>query len=589
MNAEPTPALPKTERIPLRIAGHTFHVSRFSFLLAMGVLVGAVTALVSVGFRLAAVKGEEWLFPYHGQAGQSEVISLAALRRLLMPVVGGLICGVTLFRIGRFKGVHGVPEIMQALALGRSHLEPKMLVPPALATVTLATGGSAGPEGPIAEIGSVAGSLLGRWAKVPPKMIKTLIGAGVAAGIAGVFNAPMGGLFFAVEVILRDYEIASFTPIAIASVTSSVIVQALLGDKMAIQFPQLHIPGRELLFFAVLGLVCGGLSLLYVHALGWAARWMRKLGGPLWLRPALGGLLMGVIGVFFPNAMGEGYDWIRQVIVGHGAVGVLLALLVIKIVATGITLGSGNPGGSFAPAVFIGVMSGAVLGRVLAGAGWVASAQPYAVMGMAGLITGALGAPITAILITLRHTQYMSDILLPVMTTVAMSAYVMQAGSNVTVYTREFLSRGIDLDRARRRDPLSLVKVEAVMRRGGFEELPAALTVDHALERLKDSAARWFVVRETGGAYAGIVSLHEMRLAIDEEALGRLLLVAEITDGLLPRLNAGMSLKQALLRFNETEAEALPVFEAERKGAKFVGVLSRQDALSAYCEVAEMA
>lgn len=582
---------PPGSLIKITLFGRTFVISRFTLLMVMGGIVGAATALVTVVFRLSAIRGEQLLFPFYGEPGRFRLFSLAALQRLCMPAVGGLICGFLIFKIGKYKGTHGIPAILRSMAMGQSFFKLRMAIPSALATITLATGGSAGPEGPIAEIGSITGSVLGRSIGVPQKLNKTLIGAGVAAGIAAVFNAPVAGIFFAVEVILRNYEVASFTPIAIASVVASVITHAFLGDKMAVNMGDLHVlrPEHELLFFAFFGLLCGLASIVYVRGLSLCHRGIGKLAIPLWLKPALGGLAVGLIGLFLPQIMGEGYEWISNVIAHPPGIVLLLLLLSFKILATGITLGSGNPGGSFAPAVFVGVMGGAAFGAFTTRMGWTDSAQPYAVMGMAGLISGAMGAPITAIMITLRNTAYRTDILLPLMTTVALCVYVVQRWRLGSVYTHDMLRSGLDLDRARQTDPLSLIKVSSINLVNNFEELPGSMKVCEALERCKRSLSRWFLVRDAHGEFAGILAFHEMRMAIAEEHLGQLLVVADLIDTSIPHLHPELSLREALAEFSNCDADVLPVFNSPDSKATFLGVISRQDVLNAYHEFTELA
>ena len=589
MNDDPQNS--SSQAISFQLMGRQVSVSRFTYLLVMGILVGAVTGLVTVVFRKAALLGEEHFFPYHGQAGKLDLWSLPALRRVLMPGVGGLVCGLLLFKIGKFSSTHSIPAILQAVASGQSFFKKSMAIPPLLAIITLATGGSVGPEGPIAEIGSVTGSWIGRVFNVPPKMVKTLIGAGVAAGIAAVFNAPIGGVFFAVEVILRHYAITTFTPIAIAAVVSSVISQAALGNQMAIVFPQnITISVGELPLFVILGLVCGFLSVFFIYSLAWCQDFFgHRQRIPMWLKPAIGGICVGLIGLFLPQVMGEGYDWMRQVIAGEAPVsnviGLLLLLMAFKTLATGVTLGSGNPGGSFAPAVFVGIMAGAAFGTLVQRLGFIDSASPYAIMGMAGMIAGALGAPITAIMITLRNgAANSSELLIPLMTTVALTAFVTQLFRNISVYTFGFQRRGIDLDQARELDPLSLVRVSSVTHTSDFEVLPSTMLVCDALEHTKDSPSRWYVVQNEQGHFMGIVSLHEMRMAIAEEELAHLLMLEDITDSQMQRLHPGMRLKDALASFSNCEAEVLPVFEKPEDVTTFQGVISRQDALDAYAK-----
>jgi len=180
----------------ITLAGRRLRVSRFTFLLLLGVVVGAVTGCVAVIFRLAAFYGERLLFPASEHSAIHVIPWLPPwLLRLLMPAVGGLVSGLILYRLLKYAGGHSIPAILQAVASGQSYFKASMAFPPSMAIVTIATGGSVGPEGPIAEIGSVTGSLIGRWARIPPRLVKTLIGAGVAAGIAAVFNSPIGGVF----------------------------------------------------------------------------------------------------------------------------------------------------------------------------------------------------------------------------------------------------------------------------------------------------------------------------------------------------------------------------------------------------------
>lgn len=571
-------ASPATD-VHLRLFGHTFNISRFTFLLVLGAVIGVITGLAAVAFRTAALGGEHLFFP-DAEEGSN---TFSAVRRLFMPALGGLICGLVLYRVAHFTGGHSIPAILRAVATGQSYFKLRMALPAALSTITLASGGSVGPEGPIAEIGSVAGSLVGRWCKLPPRLMKPLIGSGVAAGIAAVFNAPIAGVFFAIEVILRNYEVASFTPIAVAAVVASVVSHAMLGEHMAIVFPSgLPIPVGELPFFAILGVICGLLSLLYIHVLDYSNKLFAKIKIPLWIKPALGGLMVGATGFFFPNVMGEGYAFLQEVIDG-GAINVwlLLALVFFKMIATGFSLGSGSPGGSFAPAVFIGVVGGAAFGQMLGGFGWVETPHAFAAMGVSGMIAGALGAPVTAIMMAMRQGMNQPQLLLPVMTTVAFSVFMMQRSRGVSVYTLGFLRKGIDLDHTPS-DPLSIVQVSAFTHKSDFAELPASMLVKEALQRLRDRDEHFYVVRDEGGDFAGIVSLHEMRLAIAEEELANLLVLADLTDPMMPRLQSDMNLKDTLSAFSSSDAEVLPVFEQRAELKTFIGVISRQDALDAY-------
>jgi CIC family chloride channel protein len=582
--SDPLPLSPH-DKITVLLWGRSFRLSRFTYMLILGLLIGAITGTVAVLFRLAALYGERLFLPQEAQSTGSHAWML--LRRVAMPALGGLIGGVLLYRLGKFTGSHSIPAILRAVASGQIMLKLRMAVPPAVSIITMASGNSVGAEGPIAEIGSVLGSWMGRVVHAPPRMIKTLIGAGVAAGIAAVFNAPVGGVFFAVEVILRNYEVSTFTPIVTAAVVAAVISQVALGDHAAIMLPHLNqIPMNELPWFAVLGGACGLVSIAYILLLSLTQRQFKKLTAcPQWLRPALGGLGVGLIGLGFPQVMGEGYGAVRQVLGEPQLLFVLCGLLVLKQLATCLSLGSGNPGGTFAPAVFQGAVLGMIFGQVLARFHLAQSAAPYAVVGMGGMIAAALGAPLTGIMIILRTSSADSAVLLlPLLCTVSLSLFVMQRWRGGSVYTHELLRGGIDLDRESRDSTLAQVTVSSILQNDGLTTLPAGLRVTKALERFSTAAGRWFVIVDEQGDFKGIIGLHDLRMAIADADLGALLVIGDLLEPIARRVTPEMNLLQVMNAFRTAETDVLPVFTALEASGRFAGVVTRQRVMETYLE-----
>lgn len=369
---------------------------------------------------------------------------------VLTPVLAGILYGPLVYRFAREARGHGVPEVMVAVARHGGKIRPQVAVVKAIASaLCIGGGGSVGREGPIVQIGSALGSSLGQFFKLDELRIRLLVACGAAGGIAATFNAPLAGVFFAMELILRQWATESFGMVVISSVTASIIGRAVLGNDPFLILPAFNV-GHLVQYplFALLGVIAGlvgvGFSrVLYLieDACDWAWR------GPEWLRPAVGGVLLGGVLLVLPQMYGVGYPVLGRAVAGGYTVMFLIALLVGKLIACSLTIGIGGSGGVFAPSLFCGAMVGAVFGDVVhaIAPGSAGSVGAYALVGMGALFAGSARAPITAVVIMFELTGEYS-IILPLMLAIVLATGISQLVSRDTVYTRKLLRRGIDID-----------------------------------------------------------------------------------------------------------------------------------------------
>nr|WP_240757599.1 chloride channel protein [Nakamurella flava] len=437
------------------VTRHPFFRSPRSMLVALSLVIGAGAGLGAVVFRWM-IEGLTHLFTgfadYAGQGSvpNPEVPWLGRWFVVLTPVVAGLLYGPLVHRFAREARGHGVPEVMLAVARNGGRIRPQVAVVKALASaLCIGGGGSVGREGPIVQIGSALGSSLAQLCRLDERRIKLLVACGAAGGIAATFNAPLAGVFFAMEIILRGWEAESFGMVVLSSVTASVIGRGILGDNPFLTLPAFHVDHLvQYPLFALLGVVAGLVGVAFsriLYAVEDACDWAWR--GPEWLRPAVGGVLLGLVLLVMPQMYGVGYPVLGHAVAGGYAIAFLLALLVGKIVACSLTIGIGGSGGVFAPSLFCGAMLGAAFGEIVQTVAPSAggSVGAYALIGMGAVFAGAARAPITAVVILFELTGEYS-IILPLMLGVVLATGVSHLVSRDTVYTRKLLRRGIDID-----------------------------------------------------------------------------------------------------------------------------------------------
>ncbi|HET6849954.1 MAG TPA: chloride channel protein [Gaiellales bacterium] len=547
--------------MPVSLRRHLVVFRGGTWWLGLGLAVGAAGGLAAVAFR-ELIFAITWIttgwteFGVQGRvaSGHAAVLGIAFL--VIAPILGGLVYGPLISRYASEARGHGVPEVMLAVRRHGGVIRPRIALVKALASaVCIGTGGSVGREGPIVQIGSALGSSVGQLLRLPADRMRLLVACGAAAGISATFNAPIAAVFFTVELILGELEIESFGSVVLASVVAAVIGRAAFGDTPFLGLPPFHQRSVwEYGWYAALGLgaVVVGLAftrLLYgLEDLGDAV-WR----GPEWLRPAVGGVLLGGLLLAVPQVYGVGYPVMQHALAGRYALGFVLLLLLAKILATSTTMAIGGSGGVFAPSLFMGAMLGAATGQLANGLtpGVAAPAGAYGLVGMAAVFAAASRAPITAIVIVFELTGDYT-IILPLMTAVAVAVAGSSLASEDTIYTLKLRRRGIPLKRSHGSALADITVAEA---------MTAEPLVDHPLP-----------VHVGGDQGEDLTAAPRIAAATAHAA-------TPSTTQPLPVLSTNDSLEHALHLLARDETGELPVLDDE---GLFVGWLGRAQLLTAY-------
>lgn len=443
----------------LRIAVSWLGSSRFG-LPVTALFVGAGAGLGAVGFRWL-IFGFTWLATGHEQFGQQGRIASSHLEFLgiwfvlLVPVVGGLLYGPLIERHAKEARGHGVPEVMEAVALERGRIRPQVTVVKALASaLCIGAGGSVGREGPIVQVGSAWASTVGQFARMSDSRLRVIVACGAAGGIAATFNAPITGLFFGAEIILRAFSIDALFATILSAVTADLVSRAFFGSAAIFSgVPHDLVVSHDYtyLLIAVLGVATGFIGVgfkvvLYKFEDVANALWGRR---PEWARPAVGGILLGALLLALPELYGVGYPVIDKAVSGRIVLWLLLILIVGKVAAASLTLAIGGSGGVFAPSLYMGAMAGMVFGVIVGHLFGHIESTPaiFAVLAMGGVFGAAAQAPLTAIASVVEMTNNYT-LTLAVMLTVGVATALSRRVSYSSIYTEKLLRRGVDIDRS---------------------------------------------------------------------------------------------------------------------------------------------
>lgn len=559
-------------------------------LLVLGAVIGLVGGLGVAGFYLLIDGSYAVLtafpqrhIPWVGQA----------ILRVGLTAVGVWLAWLIVRRARAGEG-QNVPDVQLAVARHAGVVRVRPVVARTVASaVTLGSGGSVGSEGPVAVLGATIGSSLGRALDLQPRHLKILVGCGAAAGIAGAFNAPFAGAFFALEEILGSFSIGAFSPVVIASVVGALTVRSFLGEHPAFHMPDIgdvH-PIANALLYPILGVACGLASALYSRLDGWVPVVMRRLPGPAWLRPLVGGALAGGIVVASRGLLaGNGHLAIPPAVFGGLAWYVLVALALAKILATVITLGSGGSGGVFTPALFIGASLGGGIGSLIGDAvpGHVVHPASWALVGMAGLVSGATRAPLTAIFMVYELTND-SAYVVPLMIVSVVAFVTARRFAPYGLYDGWLAARGHHIAHGVDQTVMETVLVRDAVDPSAPRARPGLSLV--ALTDLMGAArASTVAVVDENGTLVGVVSHHLLHDALAQPEPSRQIVIAEDLAERLEPLHPNESLRAALARMTAADRDALPVVDRDASGREtFVGLITRAAALAAYDRTLEHA
>lgn len=551
-------------------------------IMLLAVPVGLAGGLVACGYRYTVMVATDWLDPARG----AFPAWLRVLLTVLVPAAGAGLAGLLILAMRLGGEAHGVPAIIRAVTTGNlSRLHKRYGAKSLLSMLVIASGGSAGPEGPIAELGSGVGQAFVPAARLRRREQPVLVGCGIAGAVAAIFNAPLGGVFFALEIILKDFGLSTAAATVLAAVAGGAMARVFFGQAPAFGgIWSEHAGLGELPLFLLLGVMCGLASVALVRSVHFvSARLPARLRGR-WYAPAAGGLLVGLIALAFPDVRGEGYEFINAVVHSHNLSAWLWLLVVAKIVATSLTLGTGAPGGSFAPSLFVGAALGgafAHLAGVVAGPETALTLRAYPLAAMAAMIAGVFQAPITGTLILFDITGGSYEVVLAALLAIAASSLVTSLMRSPSIYTATLLGSGFDPDLARTATALSGMSVGDAMIR------PPAL---HGGERLRDvlrvfaeSGLDVLPVIPPSGKLAGMVTLSDIKAGLLSPEMGDLMIASELAVPVTGSLEPGDTLVEAYLLMRRLGGDAVPVFQGRGTGARFVGVVTREQLAHAIC------
>ncbi len=504
---------------------------------------------------------------------------------LLIPIFGAMFVAAFIQRFAPEAEGHGVPEVMASVARKGGIIPPHVAIVKIIASaLSISTGGSVGREGPSVQIGAAIGSAFGQFFKMSSDRVKVLVGCGAAAGIAASFNAPIAGALFASEIILTDFAVSTFSPLIVSSVIAVAVSRTFLGDE-----PAFHdIPTYEfnhfleLPLYALLGVLAGVMAIYFIHLLYRVEDGLAKVKSHYLVRAAIGGAIVGCIGLFLPQLFGTGYELITSALAGRLFPLILLLLVIIKPLTTGATLGGGGSGGVFAPTLFMGAVLGDLFGQATQTIFPTLQSSPgvFALVGMAALVSGVIRAPLTGILIIFEITGSY-EIILPLMLASVTSALVAQRLESDTIYTIKLKRRGIHVGKEGDVAILSKIKVGEVMI-SKFEPIKLGTPAQEVVARIKESNFDLFPVTGDEHHLIGTISFQELRSVLAEpEALLDMLIVDDFANRDFLTVTANSTLLEALHSFSVRDVSALPVVDNQKR-KRLVGILRRPDVLQRY-------
>ena len=540
--------------------------------LFLSLLIGALTGLAVVAFIVVTERLGMRLYPVGG----------AAWRRVLVPIAGSLTMGVLLYRYFPNARGSGVPQTKAALFAQGGFISLRTVLGKFFCTATtLASGIPLGREGPSVQVGAGIGSVLGRWLGLRPEKVKALIPVGAAAAIAAAFNTPMAAVLFSLEEVMGDMHAPILGSVVLASATSWAVLRLLLGNNPLFQVPQYTlVHPLELAIYALLGIAGGFLSVAFTRLLLEMRRFFLHLPkSTRWWHPVAGGVTVGLMGWFVPQVLGVGYTYVGNALNGTMALKLMLLLVVLKLLGITVSYASGNAGGIFGPALFLGAMLGGAIGTVAHNLlpGYTATPGAYALVGMGALFAGIVRAPMTSVLMIFEMTRDYA-VIVPLMIANLISFFISSQFQKQPIYEALAHQDGIHLPSHSTRDELNQRTVAQVLQKSP-QVLPAQMRVEDAIEQTRLSRFRIWPVADKE-YFLGILNRDTIERALvdgrKEQPLGSL-----VETSHFPHTHTDQALHLALERMSKYHFDVLPVVH-RADIHKLEGIVTLSDVLNAY-------
>ena len=569
------------------------------FLVALSILIGCATGAGAYLFYSLIELATAYAY---GDGGNGGLYHGRAIMLVALPAAGALVVGLITYYFAREAKGHGVPEVMDAILRRGARIRPRVAIAKAVSSaLTIGSGGAAGTEGPIIQIGAAVGSSFGQSMGVHVRHMSVLVACGVAAGIAAIFNAPIAGVLFALEIFLRDFSFRTFSPVVFASVLGCSTMHALRGGTdvaiFEVQRPEEYVfQLSSLPYYVVLGFLCALAAVVFIKVLYKVEDLFDAMKVPEQIKPMIGAIGLGVTGVVYlwtiggtgaPEFFGNGYPAITAAISptlldpARFSILALVVLLGLKLLATSLTLGSGGSGGVFAPSLMIGAFGGGAFGLMLNKIGLVgdASVTAFALVGMAAVTAGTTHAPLTAIVILYELTRE-PKVILPIM----FAAIVATAGARVlskdSIYTLKLRRRGIRFGTLADLTILKRITAEQVRTMP-----PQFVHPEDPLQKLlqiaDDTDSLDFVVTDDDGRYLGLVVSYDIQTALLQPEAVPLLVVDEVIRAGIPTVSPTETLDSVLDKFARCDVDALPM-TTPHDARRVEGLITRQGVMGRY-------
>jgi CIC family chloride channel protein len=538
-------------------------------------IVGFCGAICSIGFRLATGAVHKLLTGSPAPHLSESFAHLPLWMRLIVPGVGGLIAGAILQFGMRWHGQLTTTDYMEAVVLGDGKISTRRsLVKCLSALFSIASGGSIGREGPLVQLSSLVASIAGRLQKWSAPRLRLLVGCGAAAGIASAYNAPIAGAVFVAEIVLGSVAMEIFGPLVFSSVIATLTVRGFLGGNPLYDIPPFQLNGNwEIIPYLLLGLFAGLLAPWFIRLLRASERLAGQIVAPVYVKMCVGGLIVGLIAVFHPEVCGNGYSAVNAILKGEWVWQTLAVILILKVLATSATFGSGAVGGVFTPTLFIGASLGSLFGDVTQHFAGHLNPSAFALVGMGAFLAAATHAPIMAIIMIFELTlDY--QIILPLMLACVVGYYTSVSIEKRSIYADPLQRKGA----GDYRQQLAELHVRDLMKPNPLAIQPTARFAEIG-EKFIASPVNYIYVTDNG-RFVGAVSLHDIKRYLNSPHLAELVIAEDIVRDRFPTVRPEASLAEAMERFAHHDGERLPVVGNSGEN-RLLGTISKTDVILA--------
>lgn len=549
----------------------------------LAAVIGLVGGGSAIAFRQAISLFQFGFFGYGGEKLPSHASGLDWWHIMLATTGGGLVVGLCIRYLLQDRHIHSVSDVIEAVTLRGGKVSTRTgLISAAVSALSVGAGASAGREGPVVHLGATISAFVADKLKLGRSLTRTLVGCGVAAAVAASFNAPIAGVFFALEVVVGHYTLRAFSPIVISSVTGTLVSREFFGDFPAFIIPDYNIASvAEFPAFALLGLTSAAVAIIFMRSIAFTQHYVQRSPVPEWLRPACAGFLVGIIALYYPQVLGVGYEATDNALNELLSLDVLLILLVLKVAATAISLGSGFGGGVFSPSLFLGAMLGGAFGIIATSVFPHLSSGhgAYTIVGMGAVAGAVLGAPISTILMVFELTSDYSITIAVMIATVVASTVTQQIYGH-SFFTWQLANRGLNLKGGREQRFLRSILIRDVMKQD-FDAVPPAASMVEVREFIQKSQYGELFVVDDLGILHGTITLQDLSGTAFDTSLDSLINAEDVARRHPPVLAPHDMLEKAMKLMDEVHEEHIAVVD-DISTMRVVGFVHQVDVMNAY-------